>query len=189
MPPVCVTRVPCHPGGRAASGVKYELRVPGRSWRSSSCSLALFPRQGRRGRSALWDPSTGCVQPRCPSGDTGTSAAGTALWPWGSAPGQPYGNCHPRGVCALSLALGCRQKMCRVIFPHSPYISVASEVLEGLNVLCPASSLILCPVHRQMHPHAPPFIDHLGTTTHSHLQPSPAARELAVLEIPQGLIV
>lgn len=52
MPPVCVTRVPCHPGGRAASGVKYELRVPGRSWRSSSCSLALFPRQGRTGRSA-----------------------------------------------------------------------------------------------------------------------------------------
>lgn len=42
--PVPVTRVWCHPGGRAVSGVKYELRVPGHSWGSSSCSLAPFPR-------------------------------------------------------------------------------------------------------------------------------------------------
>lgn len=146
VPPVCMTHVWCHPRGRAARGVKYELRVPGRSWRSASCSLALFPPQGRRSRSARAgaDPSAGCGQPRCPEHgqlDLGRPGRphGLRAQPWPcSASGWLCGIHHPCRVHALSLAPGCGQQPRRVVFPRIPYVSVVSEVLEGLNVPLPS---------------------------------------------------
>lgn len=102
VPPVCVTRVWCHPSGSAASGVKYELlRVPGHSWRSLSCSLAPFPLRGRSAGAGA-DPSAGCGQPRRPE-DSQTDLGRTG-WPRGRGaqpqPGSALGRLrekhHPR---------------------------------------------------------------------------------------------